>query len=296
MKKTIALISGVAAAITLLSPGDAHAWGAGIHVAQGSFILDNLRLIGPAVAATLSSHPFDYIYGCISADIFIGKGYKRRDDHCHNWSVGYSVLAGASDEATKAYAYGYLTHLAADIIAHNYFIPNLLYATPATRGLGHLFWEFRADRFIRKKHWTLASKVISMHNKTNDDLIKRVMKRSRLRFGAKKMVFKRAVKLNDVMLYKEYVEKSYNSARLITRKDVALLNNYALNLIVETLLNGKKSLCMKYDPVGTDHTIYAKRRRRLDGLSPGIFKGDSLFPVPEEIINVRYVDQEAVRL
>jgi len=206
MRKTSILLILMTAAAAALFPDNAFAWGAGIHVAQGSFILENLGMIKGEIAAILAANPMDYIYGCISADIFIGKGYRRRDDHCHNWSVGMKVLNDAAEDQTKAYAYGYLSHLAADIIAHNYFIPNLLYLTPASKGLGHVYWEFRADRFIRKKHWTLASHVVGKHNHDSDSLIKKVMNRSKLRFGAKKMVFKRAVHLTDIMVWKDHVD------------------------------------------------------------------------------------------
>ena len=282
------------AAVALL-PDDAFAWGAGIHVAQGSFILENLGMIRPDVAAVLASNPFDYIYGCISADIFIGKGYRRRNDHCHNWSIGMKVLSDATDDATRAYAYGYLSHLAADIIAHNYYIPNLLYATPSSKGIGHVYWEFRADRFIHKKHWTLASKVVDMHNHGNDTLIKKVMNRGRLRFGAKKMVFKRAVRLNDIIVWREHVDHAQNGAR-VTRRHVSTLNNYSINLIIDLLSNHGNAVCLRYDPVGTDNTIEAKLARRVDKRERKIDKHSIMFIVPREITDIGYVDHETDRL
>jgi len=282
--------------VVLLWPENACAWGAGIHVAQGSFILDNLKMINPQVAATLAECHLDYIYGCISADIFIGKGYRRKPDHCHNWSVGTKVLEGASDKSTKAYAYGYLTHLAADIVAHNYFIPNLLYSTPASSNLGHVYWEFRADRFIKKRNWALATKVVSMHNHGNDTLIKRVMNRSKLRFGAKKMIFKRAVRLNDLMVWRGNVEHAFEGNRRITRKQVSTLNNYSLNLILDLLKKGKDSVCMDYDPVGTDNITESRSRKNSlrSRLKTGAVK--DMFQVPDQILQIGYLDHETVRM
>lgn len=293
MRKTKLL---VAALFVVLVPDTALAWGAGIHVAQGSFILDNLKLIVPQVAFILASCPNDYIYGCISADIFIGKGHKRHDDHCHNWSVGFNILKEANDDSTKAYAYGYLTHLAADIMAHNYFVPHLLYSTPATKRLGHVYWEFRADRFIAKKHWTLASKVVSLHNHQNDMLIKKVVKKNHLGFGAKKMVFKRAVKMSDIMNWKEHVEEAQDEQKKVTKQDVSLMNNYALNLIIDLLLIGEKSICLQYDPVGTDNTNDSKLIRRSHILQPKKRKENQPFPVPQKIIDLSHVSHDTMRL
>ncbi|VAX22957.1 hypothetical protein MNBD_NITROSPINAE01-790 [hydrothermal vent metagenome] len=290
------LIAVLAGLFTLFAPDTAQAWGAGIHVAQGSFILDNLRLIAPNVAAVLATSPYDYIYGCISADIFIGKGHKRHDDHCHNWSVGFAVLEEATDNSTKAYAYGYLTHLAADIIAHNYFIPHLLYSTSATKRLGHIYWEFRADRFIAKKYWTLASKVVSMHNDQNDTLIRKVVKKSHRGFGAKKVVFKRALKMSDIINWRKHVEGAKNSRNKITRKDVSLMNNYSLNLIIDMLLKGEQSFCLRYDPVGTDNTNNSKLIRRSHIMRLKMRRTNRIFPTPPEIIDVKHIDHETERL
>lgn len=277
-------------------PENAWAWGAGIHVSQGSFVLENLNLIKPHIAAILATNPMDYIYGCVSADIFIGKGYRRRDDHCHNWSVGMKTLNNASDDSTKAYAYGYLTHLAADVIAHNYFIPKLLCTTPAPNGLGHVYWEFRADRFVKKKYWALASKVVSMHNHDNDTLIKKVMNRSKLRFGAKKMVFKRAIRINDLLMVRRRVETAPAPPKKITRKQIITLNNYALNLILDFLRNGEKSLALEYDPVGTDNMIKARQIRKSGKRNVASMDIEKLFETPDCIVNNKIVGNEAMRI
>lgn len=291
-------IMAVAGAVFLVAafPQSASAWGAGIHVSQGSFVLANLALIKPHIAAILASYPMDYIYGCISADIFIGKGYRRRDDHCHNWSAGMKTLNNAPNDSTKAYAYGYLTHLAADVIAHNFFIPKLLCTTLAPNGLGHVYWEFRADRFVKRKYWTLASKVVSMRNHDNDTLIKKVMNRSRLRFGAKKMVFKRAIRISDLLMVRRRVETAPAPQKKISRKQVVLLNNYSLNLILNFLRNGEKSMALEYDPVGTDNMIKARQIRKSGKKKASSIDIEKLFETPACIVDNKIVDNdEAMR-
>lgn len=289
------LVAVATAAMAVLAPEAAWAWGAGIHVAQGSFILENLSMIRPEIAAILSANPLDYIYGCISADIFIGKGYRRRPDHCHNWSVGLKTLQGSSTEPTRAYSYGYLTHLAADVIAHNYFIPKLLCVTPTSNQIGHVFWEFRADQFILKKHWRLAREVVTMHNHENDNHIKTIMKRSHFRFGAKKMFFKRAVTLSDLYAWREHVETAYARKRRVTKKDVTVLNNLSLNLIIDMLKNKDNPVCMDYDPVGTDNMIRARAIRRSGRLMADGMDLDGIFKVPDGITGLDFVDLETVR-
>jgi len=119
-----------------LATTEAHAWGPGIHIVKGSYILENLHLILPSIAQLLRACPRDFLYGCISADFFIGKGHRRRDDHCHNWSVGLKMLATANTPANEAFCYGYLAHLAADIVAHKPIISHGLNQATGPRVLG----------------------------------------------------------------------------------------------------------------------------------------------------------------
>ena len=281
-------------AAALLFPEQAWAWGAGVHVAQGSYILEHLGMIRPDIAAVIQAFPMDYIYGCISADIFIGKGVKRRPDHCHNWSVGMATLEKAGSGSTRAYAYGYLTHLAADVIAHNFFIPRLLCLTPATSSVGHVYWEFRADRFVGKESWKLATHVISMHNRDNDDHIKNIVSRARFGFPVKKMVYKRAVRLSDLALWRDYVTSTvtFGRAGKVTRKDVNLLNNYSLNLITDLFNRWADAVCLRYDPVGSDYIVMARHIRGAGRNSRKDISIDEIFAPPGEIIDLNYLDHE----
>lgn len=289
------VVTGAAFALIIATTCEAEAWGAGMHIVQGSFILENLKMIKPEIASILAAAPLDYMYGCISADIFIGKGYKRRDDHCHNWSIGFKTLAGAKTGPTKAYAYGYLSHLAADVIAHNHLIPNLLYATVTGKKLGHVFWEFRADRFIQKRYWRIATEVITGHHHESDNLIKEVMNRSDLRFGAKKMIYKRALRASDLTSWRQQVEAAIDGTRAFTKNEIATLNNYSINLVIDLLKNEKDSIPLLFDPVGTDNTIEAKKMRKSHKKKNTHSNKSLAFPVPEKIRSLDYIDCDTIR-
>ena len=57
----------------------------------------------------------------------------------------------APNDRLKAMGLGYLTHLAADTIAHNLFIPRQLVLTSSTAGLGHSYWEARMDTHLDER-------------------------------------------------------------------------------------------------------------------------------------------------
>ena len=67
------------------------------------------------VAELLRAFPFDFLYGSIAADSSIAKKYAPVGRHCHSWNVGLEIRERArADERLKAFALGYLAHLAAE--------------------------------------------------------------------------------------------------------------------------------------------------------------------------------------
>ena len=286
----VSCILPLASCFLLLVPANAYAWGAGIHMKEGVFILDNLKLILPHIADILKAFPYDYLYGCISADIFIGKGHKRRDDHCHNWSIGQKMLKYADSNETNAFSYGYLSHLAADVIAHNFYIPNQLYLTSSTKRFGHIYWEFRSDEYIEKKYWKIAKTVINRHNRHNDEFMQDIIKKKIISFNTKKRLYSHSINVNDITLWQKAVTMVSKSSRWdVEKKYIEFLNRLSLNMVVSLLKNPYSSLCLKYDPVGTDNLTSSKRIRRIAIVLNGRFPVENGFDVPEEILKLNYV-------
>ncbi|MBI3599229.1 MAG: zinc dependent phospholipase C family protein [Nitrospinae bacterium] len=272
-----------------LASTNAYAWGAGLHIKEGMFVLDNLKLILPAIADLLRAFPYDYLYGCISADIFIGKGHKRRDDHCHNWSVGLKMLKFTESDETRAFSYGYLSHLAADVIAHNFYIPNQLYLTSSTKRIGHIYWEFRSDEYIEKKYWKIAKTVIGRHNHHNDEFMQDIIKRKLISFHTKKRLYSHSIQVNDITLWQKAVAVvSKNSRWDVEKKYVDFLSRLSINMIINLLKNPHSSLCFKYDPVGTDNLISSKRMRRINIVLNGRYPVEKIFNIPEEILKLSF--------
>lgn len=272
MKKITTVLTFLLASLFLLRR-NVFAWGAGIHIAQGEFVLQNLTLVLPAIRDLIQAFPFDFLYGLISADIFIGKGSRRRDDHCHNWSIGQNMLSVAKAPFENAFTYGYLSHLAADTVAHNFYIPNQLYLTSTTRKFGHLYWEYRSDIFSEKKHWKIAKEVIKSHDPRNDTFITQTVPHRVLSFKTKKLIFLTTLHLYDLEHWRDAVNLvSQNSRWEVRREYIEFFKKLSFYLTLNFLENPEEALCLKYDPVGSDNICEAKRRRRLvrklNGRSP----------------------------
>lgn len=269
--------------MALLS-GEAHAWGPGVHIVKGSYILENLHLILPSIAQLLRACPRDFLYGCISADFFIGKGYRRKDNHCHNWSVGLKMLANASSPANKAFCYGYLAHLAADVVAHNYYIPNQLYLTSSTKRLGHVYWEFRSDADVDTDYWQLARKVVAGHNAHNDASLEDAVRKKIVPFKTKKSMYVKMLNLTDLDRWHKasrFVER--NSRWEIPSEYMDSLRDLSISLGMDFLRDPSGSVALDYDPVGSRNIGRAKRLRRHTKRSIGNGPLENIFAIPPEL-------------
>ncbi len=175
----------------LLIPDDAFAWGAGVHLGLGLRVIAASESLPLALQALLAAHPMDFLYGCIAADITLGKKYTHHLEHCHNWRIGRKVLEQAKQEgpAAEACAYGYLSHLAADTIAHNYFVPYKRAMTYNTVLLNHAYWEIRADTGVKAETWATAHELAKRDNRALDQMLSRTLSDTIFSFGTNKQIF-----------------------------------------------------------------------------------------------------------
>ncbi|MBW1679466.1 MAG: zinc dependent phospholipase C family protein [Deltaproteobacteria bacterium] len=286
LKKIIVFFTSLLGALFFFCD-DVLAWGTGIHIAQGEFVLNNLKLVLPAIRELLQTYPLDFLYGCISADIFIGKGSRRRDDHCHNWSIGHKMITVARAPFEKAFTYGYLSHLVADTVAHNFYIPNQLYLTSTTRKFGHLYWEYRSDIFTEKKYWKMAKNVIVSHDRRNDAFITQTVPNRLLSFKTKKRIYLSTLHIYDLDHWSQAVNLvSQNSRWEANRQYIEFLKKLSFYLTIDFLKNPETAICLNYDPVGSGSIREAKRRRRLIRKLNGKKPTEMGFEIPSEMIEI----------
>ncbi|MBK7874468.1 MAG: zinc dependent phospholipase C family protein [Planctomycetes bacterium] len=175
------------------------AWGPGHHLEFAERVYRRRRELLPRDVATLLEEERDaYLYGNLAADIINFKGYGGAYSHCHRWQIIEDMRALASSPREEAFIAGYLSHLAADTIAHNHFVPYHLARFARTRGLGHLYWEMNADRFIAESRWALVTRLKSQPELTQlDQLVNRTVPKKALSMGTNKLIF------NHVLLVSE---------------------------------------------------------------------------------------------
>lgn len=175
--------------LIVLLPQTACAWGFGVHLQLGHEILAALPSLPPHLQRLLSAFPADFLYGCISADITIGKKFTHYLKHCHSWSMGQQLLAAAGSDAQRACAYGYLAHLAADTVAHGYMVPFKMVRSYNTVLLNHAYWELRFESQVPASIWQQARLLVRHNFAENDRLLRQVMARTLFSFRTNKRLF-----------------------------------------------------------------------------------------------------------
>lgn len=250
--------------IQFIDTGYALAWGPGVHTALALSSLDAASLLVPSIARVITSFPIEYMYGCLSADFFIGKGKKKHKKNPHTWEGGFEFLNEVNDERETAYALGFLSHLAADIIAHNFFIPNLLNAYPGKGKMGHLFWEIKSDYLIGSSYTRIARGVLEMDHKICDDILKLIGGKRKNGFRARKGFFSQTVKLSDRL---HTTHDLFFDTRAVRWRHfhgyLALMLDLSRGLTNDFLTHPKSSACLLYDPMGRQNLLLVKRKRPL---------------------------------
>jgi hypothetical protein len=199
--------------LLLLAPSDAFAWGAGFHLQLGTTVLNNLSSLQPAIAAIIREYPNDFLYGCIAADITIGKKFTHYLQHCHRWPIGFKILSTATGGVEKACALGYLSHLAADTIAHNYFVPYKIMRSFPTITMKHAYWEMRFDSHVDKNAWATGKRVSMEHYKINDALLRKVLSDTIFSFATNKRIFNSILLLGRLEKWQTVLKKVSESSR-----------------------------------------------------------------------------------
>lgn len=155
--------------MAVIWPHDAWAWGPLAHLSFTSSALADLSGLGHATQVLLSRFASEALYGSLAADIIVGKNLARYAVHCHNWSVGFTVLDRARTDAQRAFSLGFLAHLAADTVAHNYYVPYKTVEGYRARASGHAYWELRFDQKLPGDLWKVARHVSQARYREHDE-------------------------------------------------------------------------------------------------------------------------------
>lgn len=259
----LALVVAGALVLLALLPSDAWAWTPGTHILLGEAVLRSAAILPPAIAALLRAHPHDFLYGSIAADTSIAKKYAQFGRHCHAWHVGLEILDRANDEPLRAFGYGYLAHLAADAVAHNYFVPHQLAVTSSTTGLGHSYWESRFETHIGEAFPRRAHEIILLDHSRSDGHLDRILSPTIFSTPTNRRIFRGMVYVTDTESWQRiFTVMAENSRWDLEEPAVSRYLARSFDFVMDFLTRDSASEPYALDPSGDTALHEAKRVRR----------------------------------
>ena len=252
-------------------------------------MLRSLASLPAAIADLLRAFPYDFLYGSIAADTSIAKKYAPAGRHCHSWVVGLEIHERARDEPLRAFALGYLAHLAADAVAHNFFVPRQLVITASTSALGHSYWESRFETHLGGDSARRARELILLDHGRSDDLLDRVLSPTIFSTPTNRRIFRGMVRVTDTDSWQRIFHVMAERSRWdLPDKDVGRYVVRSYDYIIDFLNRIERSEPYRWDPAGTDPLRMAKRIRR-EALKQGgdelvIAEADRHFALPDSAL------------
>lgn len=280
----IALVTGLAIVLLMILPTDALAWTPGTHVYLGETILANLRLLPAAVADLLYAFPYDFLYGSIAPDTSFAKHYVPRGRHSHFWHVGQETLDFAETDALRAFGLGYLAHLAADTVAHNFFVPRQLLVTSSSRAMGHSYWEIRAETHLTDRFARKARELILLDHSAADRHLERIISPTLFSVQTNRRLFRGMVHLAHTKSWQRAMQAARERSRwLLEDRDVERHLGVAYDFTMEMLEAATPAAARtrRFDPSGAEALRRVKRWRRHALLSGGLAAPDRLLEEAE---------------
>ena len=261
LPKVALALAGVAL-VLLVFPDSAHAWTPGTHIYLGETVLANLAVLPAAVADLLRAYPFDFLYGNIAADSSIAKHYAPLGRHCHYWHVGQEIHDLAESDSLRAFGLGYLCHLSADAVAHNYFVPRQLMLTSSTAAVGHSYWETRVETHLGDAYSKSAKDVILLDHGEADAHLDRIIAPTIFSVRTNRRLFRGMVHLTETTSWQRATKVARELSRWsLEDGDVDRHLGLAYDYMVE-LLTGQAVTAHQLDPSGERPLKTAKVFRR----------------------------------
>jgi Zinc dependent phospholipase C len=267
--RTVAVAVVVAAIAIALTPGVAHAWTPGTHIFLGESVLANLTQVPDWIAALLRSFPYDFLYGNIAADTSMAKKYAPVGRHCHSWHVAQEIYDLADTDALRAFALGYFSHLAADCVAHNFFVPRQLVVTSRTIALGHSYWESRFETHLGDSYSKTAMDIIRVDHGASDAHLDRILSPTIFSVRTSRRLFRGMVGITETQSWQRAFRVMAETSRWdLPDDDVERHMALSFELVIGALRDGPVAPTRRLDPAG-DTALRLAKTMRLDALKQG---------------------------
>ncbi len=228
----------------LLIPTAAFAWGPLTHIYLGNELYTIGSLLPAGLFEIIRRYKKDFLYGNLMADIIVGKKYLPDSKNSHSWDVAFDLLNASKTKQQNAFVYGYMSHLAADTVAHNIY-------TVDKKNFGHTLMELKADSIIDKKYWLQAIEIDRKTQIRNDIFLENSLERFIFSFKTNKRILKGMVFLSVFNREKigDFIDRNLITS-LPVRETIEKLQQESIDKIIDLFQNWEKSEVVKVNPSG----------------------------------------------
>lgn len=182
------MLAAIIFILIFFAPEPSYAWGPLTHAYLSQQIFKISHLLPVSLIPIIESCKDYFIYGNIIPDTIFGKKYLPQEKNPHTWQTGFSLLKGAKSREEKAFAYGFLTHLAADAILHH-DIKNL-------NPLQHVIFELKADRIVDRYYWLQIMTINKRVRKKSDHFFEQALSNPSISIKTSKKIYKSLIFLS----------------------------------------------------------------------------------------------------
>ncbi|HXX57826.1 MAG TPA: zinc dependent phospholipase C family protein [Thermodesulfovibrionales bacterium] len=225
-------------------PSLAFAWGPLTHMYLGSEVFSIASLLPAGVYALIRKYRHDYLYGNLMADIIIGKKFLPEDKNPHSWEMALNLLESAETDQQRAFVLGYMSHLAADTVAHGKFMGK-------RRNLGHTLVEMRADSIIDRRYWFQAMSIDRKVQLRNDLFLEKSIDRAVFSFKTNKRIFRGMLLLScfNQKRVGDFIQRNSYNPTILTKRNIQRLHEKSIDRIIDILANGENSEVLQKNPM-----------------------------------------------
>jgi len=259
--------AAIVIALVLLAafPTAAAAWTPGTHTFLADSVLTNLVQLPAMVGDLLRAFPYDYLYGNIAADTSIAKKYARVGRHCHSWNVANEILNSADTDPLRSFAWGYMSHLAADTVAHNFYVPRQLVVTSRTIALGHSYWESRFEAHLGESYSTAAMDIVRMDHAGADAHLDKILAPTIFSVRTGRRLFRGMVGVAETQSWHRAFRVLAASSRWDLEDEMIERHMAAAFQLMMEVLSEHDGMAKKLDPSG-ESSLHLAKKIRLDAM------------------------------
>jgi hypothetical protein len=165
----------------------------------------------------------------------------------HSWDVAFELFRAAVTKQQKSFVYGYMSHLAADTVAHNIY-------TAKKKNIGHTLLELKADCIIDKKYWLQARGIDRTVQHRNDYFLEHSLDRFVFSFKTNKRILNSMVFLSvfNRERLSDFIDRNLVTS-LPAREFIEQLHHESLGKITDLFQNWESSEVLRENPNGVPY-------------------------------------------